>query len=256
MKIKVLGCYGGQLPGKHNSGFILDGELLIDAGTIALNSTIEEQRGIRSVLISHSHMDHIGGLPFFAVNIVSNKADTVKIAASEFTIDAIKNHLLNGVVWPDFTKIKNFGSQDIFSYMPIKENEWFELGGYKIKAISVNHTVPTFGFLIGKDEHYIMYTGDTKTTDNIWEEAVKLGDKLKTVFAEVSFPNELKALAEASAHYVPKTLHEDLKKLGGLKPKVYVYHIKPEYFKKVKKELSAIPGLKVTPLQEKKEYTV
>ncbi|HNZ29935.1 MAG: ribonuclease Z [Candidatus Aerophobetes bacterium ADurb.Bin490] len=256
MKVKVLGCYGGQLPGKNNPGFILNGDLLIDAGTIALNSTIEEQRRIRNVIISHPHLDHTGALPFFAVNIVSNKAETVKIAGIENTLNAIKSHILNGVIWPDFTKIKNFGGKEIFEYMPVKEGEWFELGGYTIKAIPVNHTVPTCGFLIGKGGHYIMYSGDTKTTDAIWKEAAALGDKLKSIFMEVSFPGELKALAETSGHYVPQTMEEDLKKLGGIKPKIFVYHIKPEYFAKVKKELAAVKGYKITVLCDKKEYAV
>ena len=71
MKIKILGCYGGQMPGKNNTAFLLDNDTLIDAGTIALALDIKGQRNIKNILLSHPHLDHIGALPFFGVNIVS-----------------------------------------------------------------------------------------------------------------------------------------------------------------------------------------
>jgi len=256
MKIQALGVYGGQLPGKHNTGMLLDGTTMIDAGTIGLTSDIETQRGIRRVLLSHAHMDHIEALPFFAVNIVSNKADTVEIAGSQYTLDAVKNHQMNGIIWPDFTKIKNFGGNPIYSYRAVEMNKWFEAGPYKVKAVPVTHTIPTNGFIIGRDDSYFMYTGDTKTTDLIWKEAAKLGKKLKAVIAELSFPNELASLADASAHYVPKTLEADLKKLGGIKPRVYCYHIKPEYNAKIRRELKGIKSFKIEAMEEKETYKV
>ncbi len=256
MKIQALGVYGGQLPGKHNTGMLLDGCTLIDAGTIGLNTDIETQRKIRRIFISHAHMDHIEALPFFAVNIVSNRAESVEITGSQYTLDAIKNHQMNGVIWPDFTKIKNFGGNAIYSYRPVETNKWFEAGPYKVKAVPVTHTIPTNGFIIGKDDSYFVYTGDTKTTDNIWKEAAKLGKKLKTVIAELSFPDEMKDLAEASAHYTPKTLEADLKKLGGLKPKVYCYHIKPEYNAKIRREVKSINSFKIEIMDEKETYKV
>ena len=116
--------------------------------------------------------------------------------------------------------------------------------------------IPTTGFLLGKNNKYMMYSGDTKETSRIWKEAKKLGKKLKAVFIETAFPNNLKFLAEASGHLVPSTLESQLKKLGNIKPKVYVYHIKPEYVTQVKKELKRIKGYRITAVTERKTYTV
>ncbi|MFP4465598.1 MAG: MBL fold metallo-hydrolase [Candidatus Goldiibacteriota bacterium] len=256
MKLKVAGCYGGHMPGRHNSGFVLDGETLIDAGTIGMNMDIHEQRKIRRILISHPHLDHIEGLPFYAVNIVSNKAPTVPVIGAKYTIDAIKEHLMNGIIWPDFTGIKNFSGNEVLSYRRIPLDKWFNAGPYRIKAVSVNHTIKTNGYIIGKGGRYIMYSGDTKATSKIWKEAVKLGKKLKTVIVEMSFPNELEGLADASCHFVPRTLENELKKLGKLKPKVLVYHIKPEHLVKVKKEIRRIKSFDIQVLEEKKTYDV
>jgi len=252
----VIGCYGGHMPSRHNSGFVLDGETLIDAGTIGMNMDIEEQRKIRRILISHPHLDHIEGLPFYAVNIVSNKAPTVPVFGTKYTIDAIKTHLMNGIIWPDFTKIKNFGGNEVFSYKIMPLDKWVKIGPYKVKAIRVNHTIKTNGYIIGKGGHYIVYSGDTKATSKIWKEAAKLGKKLKSVIVEMSFPNSLAGLADVSCHFVPATLEAELKKLGKLRPKIFVYHIKPEYLSKVKRELKAVKGFDIRVLEEKKIYNV
>jgi cAMP phosphodiesterase len=256
MKIKILGCYGGQLPGRNLTSFLLNGEMLIDAGTVGLTAAIEEQRAIKNILISHAHLDHTCGMPFYAVNIVSNKTASVKIAASQFTIDALQNHIMNNLTWPDFTKIKNFAANPVFSYLPIKLKTWVDIGGYKVMAIPVNHTIPTVGFLIGKGETYILYSGDTKDTDEIWAEAKKLGRKLKAAFIETAFPDEVDFLAESSGHLTPKTLEKQLKKLLPLKPQIYLYHLKPEYLKEIKKGVKKIAGYKMTFLDDGITYKI
>lgn len=256
MNIKVLGCYGGELPGYNVSGYLLDGTILIDAGTIGLKIGIKEQRKIKNILISHPHLDHICSLPFFGVNIVSNKSASVKIIGTDFTIENISKNLLNGSIWPDFTKIKNAKGNNIFEYLKIVHNKWYEIDGYKIMAIKVNHSIPANGFIIGKNDKYFLYSGDTKETDEIWQKAKQLGNKLKTVIVEVAFPNELKQLAENSCHLVPSTLLEQLKKLNELKPKIFIIHMKPEYLTLIKKQLQKIKKYKINLMQEGKIYKV
>jgi cAMP phosphodiesterase len=250
MKIKTLGCYGGQMPGKNVTGLLLDGRVLIDAGTVALAADIGEQRKIKAAFISHAHLDHVCGLPFYAVNVVSSKSEPVKIYGSQFTIDAVKNHLMNGVIWPDFTAIKNFGGFPVFKYETVAPLKWIKACGYDLMAVPVNHTIPTVGFLIGKKERYMLYSGDTKDTDAIWLQAKKLGKKLKAAFIELAFPDEVGFLAESSGHLTPATLEKQLAKLLPLKPKVYVYHIKPEYIKEIKAGLKKIRGYDIAMIDD------
>jgi ribonuclease BN (tRNA processing enzyme) len=256
MKIKVLGCYGGQMPGKNNTGFLLNDDTLIDAGTIALTSDIKTQRKIKTIILSHPHLDHVGAIPFFGVNVTSNKSPGVDIYGSAFTINAVKNHLMNGIIWPDFTKIKNFAGNYIFKYKILTDNKWYDVNGCRIKMISVKHTIPTNGFIIGRDDKYILYSGDTKETDDIWQQAKQLGNKLKAVFVETAYPDNLSSLAENSGHLTPATLQRQLKKLGDLKPKVFVYHIKPEYEKIIEREMKEIKGYKIILTKESKTYII
>lgn len=256
MKIKVLGCYGGELPGYNVSGYLLDGKILLDAGTIGTKINITEQRKIRYILISHPHLDHIGSLPFFGVNVLSNKSEPIKIIGTDFTIDTISKNLMNGSIWPDFTRIKNMAGNNVFEYLKIVHNKWYNIGGYKIMAVKVNHSIPADGFIIGKNDSYFIYSGDTKQTDEIWHKARDLGKKLKTVIVEVAFPDELKQLAENSYHLVPATLVGELEKLGNLKPEIFAIHMKPEYLIIIKKQIKKIKKYKINLMQEGKIYKI
>jgi cAMP phosphodiesterase len=256
MKIKVLGCSGGQLPGHYPAGFLLDGRVMIDAGTIGLKLPISEQRKIRAAVISHAHLDHVGALPLFAVNITSNTSGPVSVYAADETLKALSAHLMNWVIWPDFTKIYNYGGKPVFKYVRLAKKGWQKVEGYRVKAVPVHHSIPAYGFIIGKGSSYFVYTGDTKQTDELWAEASKLGKKLKSVMIEVAYPDSQRELAERSAHLVPQTLARELAKLGGLKPKVFVMHMKPEFVGMIKSELKKLKGLEVTAMEEGKTYNL
>lgn len=256
MRVKPLGAYGGQMPGKNNTAFLVNGELLIDAGTIGLALPIKEQRRIRAALISHAHADHIGALPFFAVNITSDKAPGVVIAGAVETVKTVSEHLLNGKLWPDFTKIANAAGNPVFSYQVLKKDKWQDVAGYRVMPVGVNHTVPTTGFIAGKGEEYFVYSGDTKDTDEIWEKAAKIGDRLKAVFAEVSYPDRLSKFAEMTAHLTPFSLGKQLEKLKGLKPKVFAYHLKPEYEKEIAAGFKKIKGFNIRTAGEGATYKI
>ena len=76
MKIKVLGCHGSDsllseadhMRWCQSCGFLVNGSLMVDAGTVASALPLEEQKRIRYVLLSHTHMDHIKALPMLADN--------------------------------------------------------------------------------------------------------------------------------------------------------------------------------------------
>ena len=77
MNIHILGCHGsegllettsGLLP-CNTCGFLLNGTLLLDAGTAASALSLNEQKQIRHILLTHIHFDHIKGLPTLADNL-------------------------------------------------------------------------------------------------------------------------------------------------------------------------------------------
>jgi len=43
MQIKVLGCYGAEMPGYRTSGFLINEDTLLDAGTVVSVLSVKEQ---------------------------------------------------------------------------------------------------------------------------------------------------------------------------------------------------------------------
>ena len=105
MKVKVLGSSGAELPGYNSPAFLVDGKVLLDAGTIGAALSESKQWEVRDILITHSHLDHIKAIPFLADNIIiSQRKHSVTLYGTKETLKTLRNNLLNDKLWPDFTK--------------------------------------------------------------------------------------------------------------------------------------------------------
>ncbi|HHO60058.1 MAG TPA: 3',5'-cyclic-nucleotide phosphodiesterase, partial [Thiotrichales bacterium] len=62
MKVRVLGCSGGICQSVATTSFLVDDDILIDAGTGVGDLTLAEMAAIRTVFITHSHLDHIAAI--------------------------------------------------------------------------------------------------------------------------------------------------------------------------------------------------
>ena len=69
MKIQVLGGYGGESLDCRMTCLLVNGTIALDAGSLSQALSIERQVRVRSILLSHSHMDHTNSLPFFIENV-------------------------------------------------------------------------------------------------------------------------------------------------------------------------------------------
>ena len=80
---------------------------------------------ISTYLITHPHLDHISG---FAINTASfqHTSRPKRIAALPSTIDAIKNHIFNDVIWPNMSD--EDGGVGFVSYMRLVEGGNIQFG--------------------------------------------------------------------------------------------------------------------------------
>ena len=80
---------------------------------------------ISTYLITHPHLDHISG---FAINTASfqHTSRPKRIAALPATIDAIKNHIFNDVIWPNMSD--EDGGVGFVSYMRLVEGGNIQFG--------------------------------------------------------------------------------------------------------------------------------
>jgi cAMP phosphodiesterase len=251
MKLRVLGCYGGNIPGHGMTSFLVNDTVALDAGWVSAALSLKEQVKVKDILISHSHLDHTCALPFLIDNNFSHPGFSLRIYAVKEVIASMKDHLFNNNTWPDFTSLPN-DKTPVLRLIPITPEEPFTINGLTFKAISVTHIVPTTGFIVEDKKGAIAFSSDTGPTQRFWE-VVNGIKKLKAVITETSFPNELQDLAHVSGHLTPATLDAELKKLKQQVP-VYLYGAKPKHLKVVRKQLAALKRKNLHLLVQGKTY--
>jgi cAMP phosphodiesterase len=253
MKVKILGCSGSETIGHMPPGFLVNDRIMLDAGTITAALSIEAQSRITDILISHTHLDHIKSVLFLADNIIGRIKKPVNIHAIPKVLDAIRKHLMNDVIWPDFTKIPT-AKNPVLAYAPMALGKTVNIAGLKVKAIPMNHPVPAVGFLVSDGRSSFLYSADTGPNEGLWKEAAK-AKNLSAIIVDTSFPNSLDGIATLSGHFTPAQLHEDLTRAKiGVDVPVYIYHVKPVHKKKVISELKGLGRKNVKILAEGKTY--
>ena len=201
MELRILGCSGGEADGERLTGLLVNSCVAIDAGSITAALTVDEQVRIQHVFLSHSHLDHICTLPFFTKNIFGRTHEAVEIHALPETLDALRRHLFNDELWPDFSVIPSPNDPTI-RYTEIQDEQTYHVCGLHITPIRVNHLVPCVGYKVDDGKDAFLFTSDTAETDRIWEVA-NATPNLRLIITEASFPNEQAWLAEASKHLTP-----------------------------------------------------
>ena len=252
MELRILGCSGGEADGERLTGLLINQEVAIDAGSLTGALTVEEQKRIRHVFLSHSHLDHICTLPFFTKNIFGHTTEPVEIHALPETLDVLRRHLFNDELWPDFSVIPNPNDPTI-RYTEVEPERGYTVCGVTFTPIRVNHLVPCVGYVVSDGKDAFIFTSDTCTTERIWEVA-NATPNLRLVITEASFPNAQDWLAEASKHLTPAMLGSELRKLKVDVP-VAIYHLTPGDKPIMLPELRAIGDKRLRMLEQNEHFS-
>jgi len=251
MRIHVLGCYGGESPDCRLTCLLLNDRLALDAGCLSKALPVEAQAGVRSIVLSHSHIDHTSSLPFFIDNVYGLTEGPIDIYASAPTIEAVRRHLFNDATWPDFTRLPN----DLIPTMRFVELEAevpVEIAGVRLTPIPVHHPVPTFGFLIEDGGASVLWSSDTGPTDRLWHFANR-AENLRALCLDTSFDNSLQEIADLSQHLTPHTLMQELTRLRRRVP-VLLHHLKPRYIRAIREEIRRLGNPDIAYLEQGKIY--
>jgi cAMP phosphodiesterase len=240
MKLSVLGCHGGELPKCRSTCFLIDGQLAIDAGSLTSTLALEDLLKVDHILLTHSHFDHVKDLPMMSDLIVGRRDKPVTIWSSAACIRTLKANMFNGVLWPDFTRIKNGKKVPVLALKSFKPGATFKIGRYTVKSIPVTHPVESCGFVISDGNTTMAISGDTGPTKKLWQVLNKTAG-LKALLLETSFPNELQWLADISGHLTPQTLETELGKFQRNGCDVLLYHLKPAFVAQLKEQLKPLP---------------
>lgn len=240
MRVKVCGCYGGETRETALTGFVLDETLAIDAGSLARSLSLSEQLKIESILITHTHLDHIRDLGFLADNVIGVIKRPIHVWGTQPTIDVIKGHFFNDKIWPDFSKLPTADNPTI-EFHVIEEEKPFEVGNYTVYGVRTAHPVPNTAYLVRNGEGTFCFSGDTGVTDRLWDVINRehRDGKIIGLITEVSFTNDMTWLADVSGHLTPKQLGEQLSRLESRDYPVFLSHMKPNFVDKLKAEVEA-----------------
>ncbi|HEY8353623.1 MAG TPA: 3',5'-cyclic-nucleotide phosphodiesterase [Methylophilaceae bacterium] len=226
MRVRVLGCSGGIGGTLRTTSFLIDEDILMDAGTGVCDLTIEQFLKIDHIFITHSHLDHVACIPLLADSVLGFRDAPITLYATAETWQILKAHLFNWKIWPDFTVIPS-AEQPLLIWKEIRLGQTVDLGGRRFTPLPANHVVPTVGFHLEGREASMVFTADTTVCDELWPIVNRIAN-LKYLIIETAFSNAEIELARLSKHLCPTLLIEELGKLEHSPlPRIYITHLKP-----------------------------
>lgn len=235
------------------SCFVIDGRVAVDAGSIAIGLDDAERATVHDVILTHPHMDHIATLPIFVDDLFATLEEPVRIHATEEVCELVVRDIFNGTVYPPFQNFHN-GRTQVMEFVPFRAGEEFRVAHLKVKAVPVNHIVPTVGIVVTDGERTVAFSGDTAETEEFWH-LVNEEPRLDALFIESSFPNFLSDLAAKSGHLTPAALGEELRKLTHRDLDILAMHLKPSFRLQLIEELAALKVPRLAAMEPGREYS-
>jgi ribonuclease BN (tRNA processing enzyme) len=239
MQIRVLGCSGSIAAGSRTTSFLLDDDVLIDAGTGVGDLTLDELARIDHIFVTHSHLDHVLSIGLLADSVTRRRhaaaAPPIQVHALAPTLAALRQHVFNGVIWPDFTRLPD-AINPVLRFHPLEVGQVLQLGARQIEVLPASHTVPAVGYAVLHPQGAWVFTGDTGPNAALWQRLQTMPVAMLVI--ETAFRDDEHALACISRHLCPAQLQLELQQLPS-PVDVYITHIKPGEVATVMAEIAA-----------------
>ncbi len=232
MRVHILPCAVGS-PGHPLTGLVIDRRLAVDAGSLAA-LPVDEQVGIADVLLTHSHIDHVCGLPLLLDTVYGRRPTPPAVHALPETLAVLRSDLFNNRLWPDFVSMGE-RMPPFVSLHPLTPDRPVAVGGYTVTPIPLKHGIPTAGYLIDDRTSAVAILTDTAPMPDTFA-AVARWPRLKAAFIECSFPDAQAELARIS-HHLTAAQFAAAARLFPKGVKVFAIHVKPAFADEVKADL-------------------
>lgn len=240
MKIRVLGCSGAIAEGSRTTSFLVDHDVLVDAGTGVGDLPLEALAQIDHILVTHSHLDHVLAIGLLADAVMRRRAaqgrGPIEVHALPETLQALRTHIFNGVIWPDFTRLPE-ADRPVLKMVPFQTGDELTLNGKTFEVLSAAHTVPAVGFALRGRDAWWVFTGDTGPNPALWRRLSSM--KVAHLVIETAFSDEERDVACLSQHLHPHKLGLELAQLHG-SVNVHITHIKPGEVEAVMAEIGRL----------------
>jgi ribonuclease BN (tRNA processing enzyme) len=242
MQIRVLGCSGSIAAGSRTTSFLLGDDVLIDAGTGVGDLDLDEMAAIEHIFVSHSHLDHVVSIGMLADSVVRRRRGRppIVVHALPQTIEALRTHVFNGVIWPDFTRLPS-AAAPILAFAPLAVGDRVRIDDARtIEALPAVHTVPAVGYAVhGGNVGAWVFSGDTGPNEALWAWAAQ--HEVAHLVIETAFGDDEVEVAQVSAHLCPSLLAGELDRLPAScrRAQIHITHIKPGEVDAVMRQIQA-----------------
>jgi len=233
--------------------YLIDDCVAVDAGSLAIATSEAQRQGVRDIIVTHPHMDHIASLPIFIDDLFGSLKEPIRIHATQVVIDSLERDIFNWNVYPRFSELTNEHGP-VMEYVPIPLGEEFKVAHLRVTAEAVNHIVPTIGLIVSDERTTVAFSSDTAETQDFWDVLNRL-PHVDALLIEASFPNALAQLAELTRHFTPASLLKELEKLHHNSLDILAVHLKPTYRETLVEELKALGIPRLSVMEPGRTYT-
>ena len=240
MLFTVLGCSGGiGEPGGHTTSFLVDDDILIDAGTGVSALPLAALARIEHVFLTHSHLDHLACLPLLIDSVADLRERPVVVHGHPETLEALQHHIFNDVIWPDFSRIPS-SIAPLLRYEELLADDPYVLGERRITALPVDHGIPAYAYLLESPTGSLLFSGDTAGDASFWR-LIEARPTLQHLVVEVAFAERCAALAHKARHIHPSLAIPPLTRLPD-SLQLHITHTKPGHSQEIRAALRAALG--------------
>jgi len=144
--------------------------IIVDAGTGIFplsNTLLGEMPLTANVLISHSHWDHIQGLPFFAPNFIPGNLLRLHGAYDPVSGKGVEQ-VMSVQLQYSYFPVRESEMKARIEYVTLAPERSIQIGSATITPYLMNHPVINFGYRIENNGKSIFITGDHEPPQNIY----------------------------------------------------------------------------------------
>jgi phosphoribosyl 1,2-cyclic phosphodiesterase len=144
--------------------------IILDAGTGIFplsQSLLKELPITANVLISHSHWDHIQGLPFFLPNFIPGNFLRLHGAFDPVSGKGIE-HVMAVQLQYSYFPVRESEMKAQIEYVTLVPGKTIQIGSAMVTPTMMNHPVINLGYRIEADGKSVFITGDHEPPVNIY----------------------------------------------------------------------------------------